>query len=1199
MAAPATAFDSEAAPPPPGAKRRYPGVRSFEERDRNQFRGRNAAAEQLLLRVLSVRLLLQFAPSGVGKTSLLAAGLFPRLRPHDYFPCMVRLNQPGENLVDAVRRSLTHAATEFGLVDPVIPMQADSLWTLLAGTQLWSRDLLLLTPVLVFDQFEEIFELRDAAFRASFAQQMGELTGGIARPGADGEDGERGASPPPAKFVISLREEYLGKLEEFSARMPELFRERLRLAPLSTEEAREAIVEPAGLPGDDWASPPFAYTDEALALLTDFIDGASATVRVVEPLTLQLVCRRAETIAMERRTTKGGPVTLGVQDFGGAAGLERLVHDYYERVLIRIPPGARGRAQHMFEEGLLDPAGKRLMLEQGEIEREYRLDAATLNDLVASGLLRREPRNESIFYEISHDRLTDTIARHRKPRLPRWVWPTLATGALILAIVSVALWNQYRLTEEARAARYEAEYTLGQLLGETLVSRLRDAGLSDALRRILQLTGSGEIRDDYTVGLAGVLRWRHSGDIERSRGSLANARAHYLQALADVDALLSARRGKAQALLRAERARICAALGSAAADAGELTQAEKYFDASLADWHAAIEAAPSPRPQELLDAADSRNDHANLLSRIGDYDRSEEHALAASRLAARVWSTAYDGTHGSVFDANHEIGRAMQVFSKAAVTLANGRGDVGHADAALKLARESVRLRPLSFQARRQLGTAIAIRFMLSPPASSADWQVLLVEARRLFDDLGQTDADNMLMRRERAAVEVTIAEIVAVCIENPDCRAGVPVGEVEKSRIGAVESTGAFRWLVTADPGNRSYLSDVAWALGAQFRHMSIADDPHAAAALDEAIASAAKARVDPRDATMRWVHANYVLERAKRHAKAHRSAEVKAALDEAWAEFDGTPRDTAADRLGRIALLDASMPLLREVGLVADADALQARRDALESPGDGPSRQSYRRAIALNQEALELRRKMRARGTAEGRTDRLEVEQLHARAVNEYPYDAVLWSNLRVARDDVAGTGESEPVVDDSTRERMLRGAVAAAWMARVLQPDAKYLRHLYEARRTLAIHLRDRGNAGAEFVALADRGLTEAKELAREKPDATDTLFYLADANLGVALTHERGGWDEAFRVALAHGERLAEREPGNAERQLWLGLNRSYWATLLERDERKEQALAQRRLAVKACKAVEEHPKATTDQKDNAKACVKELAEAGIR
>lgn len=78
----------------PARRRRYPGVHAFGEADAPLFYGRQAAADQLLLRVLSVRLLLQFAPSGVGKTSLLQAGLFPELRKHNCFPSSCALIGP-------------------------------------------------------------------------------------------------------------------------------------------------------------------------------------------------------------------------------------------------------------------------------------------------------------------------------------------------------------------------------------------------------------------------------------------------------------------------------------------------------------------------------------------------------------------------------------------------------------------------------------------------------------------------------------------------------------------------------------------------------------------------------------------------------------------------------------------------------------------------------------------------------------------------------------------------------------------------------------------------------------------------------------------------------------------------------------------------------------------------------------------------
>jgi tetratricopeptide (TPR) repeat protein len=1172
-----------ASPTPAGIKRRYPGVRSFEERDQAQFRGRQAASEELLLRVLSVRLLLQFAPSGVGKTSLLAAGLFPLLRRHDYFPFIVRLNQAQEPLLDAVRRSLVQAADESGLVDPVIAAQADSLWSLLVGTQLWSRDLLLLCPVVVFDQFEEIFTLRDAAFRADFAQQVGELTGGA----------PRRDTPPPAKFIISLREEYLGKLEEFSASIPELFRERLRLAPLSADEAREAIVEPAVLVGDDWASPPFGYTDDALDLLIDFVDGVSESVKVIEPLTLQLVCHRAETIAIERRGAADS-LTLGVADFGGLPGLERLVREHYQQVLgCLAQPGARRRAQLMFEEGLLDLAGKRLMLEQGEIEREYSLDAPTLDALVASSLLRREPRNESVFYEISHDRLTDTIAKHRKPRLPRWVRPTLAVGALFLGLAIVSWWHERSLTEQARSARYQAEHAVGQLLGERLVSRLREAGLSDALRQILEQTDRGT-RDDYAPGLAAVLRLRHAADIERERGTLDKARQHYERALA----ALGDASATAPVLLMAERARIVTALGTLSADAGQVALAAEQFGEAKRLWDAVLQAAPSP--QERLDAAESQLAHADLQMRVGDYDGAETLALAASRLASQMWSKAYDGRHGSVFEANFDTGRAMQVFADSALMLSRPRSDRALADTALKLARESVRLRPLSFQARKQLGTAIAERFGLQSPSTPEEWQVLQVEARRQFDDLGQADADNLMMRRERAALELLVAQVVATCLETPKCRPRVPAGAPQSARIAALESTGTFRRLAAADPANRSRLSDVAWGLDVQSRLRAIDGDAAAFALVDEAIVLHGQLRADAGDFSMRSQHANNLLSRAKLLAKTRRPAEVKASVDQAWAEIDGLPADNLGARFGRISMLEIAIPLLREAGLSKEADALQARRDALHPPDGGPHQASH---FAALKQAIDSLKAIDSQDAAKTRAVKLEIESVHARAVTEYPFDAGLWSNLRRARSDVADVGApTDDAKAAATHEAALRGAVAAAWMADVLEPSAGHLGELYEARRALAMHLRDRGNAGAELLALTERGLAEANELVHQQPDAAVTLTYLADASLGVGFareSHGADGWDEAFRVAFLHGERLARMEPSNAERQLWLGSNRSYVAGLLDRERRAAEAAQQRQHALASCRAALVLRTATTAQREQAQSCLKDLAGAGVK
>ena len=77
--------------------------------DQQRFFGRYREGQQLYLRVLSVPLLLQFAKSGLGKTSLLQASLFPRLREKPFLPVMVRFNEKNESPVDAVARSIRQA----------------------------------------------------------------------------------------------------------------------------------------------------------------------------------------------------------------------------------------------------------------------------------------------------------------------------------------------------------------------------------------------------------------------------------------------------------------------------------------------------------------------------------------------------------------------------------------------------------------------------------------------------------------------------------------------------------------------------------------------------------------------------------------------------------------------------------------------------------------------------------------------------------------------------------------------------------------------------------------------------------------------------------------------------------------------------------------------------------------------------------
>ncbi len=78
---------------------RYPGTRPFydNEIDRRLFFGRNKETRLLLHETLTAPLVVLFGKSGLGKTSLVNAGLNQKLRDRGFVPLKIRFNAPGLN----------------------------------------------------------------------------------------------------------------------------------------------------------------------------------------------------------------------------------------------------------------------------------------------------------------------------------------------------------------------------------------------------------------------------------------------------------------------------------------------------------------------------------------------------------------------------------------------------------------------------------------------------------------------------------------------------------------------------------------------------------------------------------------------------------------------------------------------------------------------------------------------------------------------------------------------------------------------------------------------------------------------------------------------------------------------------------------------------------------------------------------------
>ncbi|MBV8782866.1 MAG: ATP-binding protein, partial [Gammaproteobacteria bacterium] len=257
---------AEAAPPPEAgatvdAANPWLGLASFTEETRQYFFGREEEVAELARRVQRRLLTVLFGQSGLGKTSILRAGLVPRLRGQGYCPIYVRIAygedtpEPAEQIKQAIRVN-AHRAGQWTQVG--VAVEGESLWEFLHHRD----DVLLdetgksLIPLLIFDQFEEIFTLAqsDEFGRARAARFIAELADLVEnRPPKELEAGFERDEAMAERFdfarsdyrvIIALREDYLAPLEGLKRQIPSIGQNRLRLAPMTGTQALEAVLRP-------------------------------------------------------------------------------------------------------------------------------------------------------------------------------------------------------------------------------------------------------------------------------------------------------------------------------------------------------------------------------------------------------------------------------------------------------------------------------------------------------------------------------------------------------------------------------------------------------------------------------------------------------------------------------------------------------------------------------------------------------------------------------------------------------------------------------------------------------------------------------------------------------------------------------------------------------------------------------------------
>jgi WD40 repeat protein/DNA-binding SARP family transcriptional activator len=412
------------------AENPYKGLRAFDETDAADFYGRAALVDELVQAVGDRRLVAVVGPSGIGKSSVVRAGLVPALRraaPPGLERWLVTDMFPGSYPYEELAAAVLRVAVE----------RPDELVEELARDELGIRRVVkrILPPrselLLVVDQFEELFtQTADEETRRRFLAGLTALAGD---------------PHSPARILVTLRADFLDhplRYPEFGAL---LGAGMVAVATPSEDELAEAIERPARRVGVRFE--PGLVSQ----IVADVRDQPGALPLLQYALTELFAIRTGDVLTLEGYLATGGVV--------GALG--RRAEDLYARLR---PSEQAACRQVLLRLVGVDPAAQdtRRRVRRSEL-RQLELEPDALDQVLARfgehRLLTfdREPRTRTPTVEVAHEAILS-----RWDRLRRWI-EERREGLLMhrRLVEAVAEWDdagrdpEY-LPGEGRLAQFEA-----------------------------------------------------------------------------------------------------------------------------------------------------------------------------------------------------------------------------------------------------------------------------------------------------------------------------------------------------------------------------------------------------------------------------------------------------------------------------------------------------------------------------------------------------------------------------------------------------------------------------------------------------------------------------------------------------------------------------------------------------------------------
>jgi hypothetical protein len=395
--------------------------------------GRDKEIDDLYYLLSAERIVLFYSPSGAGKSSLLQAGLIPRLQAQFDVWAPVRVNLAASD-ADGVNGSGADESSQMledfspryleqlDLSSPVpldvdtkfavglnryvrscilgfeaeVPKErqrpADVIEKMTLAEYVASRPRRRSAPkdiVLIFDQFEEVLTTDPSSYEAkrSFFYQLGQLL-----------------KDPHIWAIFALREDYLAAFDPYSWLVPTNLKNRFRLDLLKYDAAKEAIRKTAELAGKSFSVEAIFSLMTSLESIKVELAGGKFFLLMgndIELLHLQVTCRN-----LWQRMDPGRTEIQksDIEEFGDVSA---ALGEYYASEVGKVASGDVSIEREIrvwFGDELITRDRVRGSVQRGW-NKSGNLGNDLIEELIKAHLVRRELHAGSTWYELAHDQL--------------------------------------------------------------------------------------------------------------------------------------------------------------------------------------------------------------------------------------------------------------------------------------------------------------------------------------------------------------------------------------------------------------------------------------------------------------------------------------------------------------------------------------------------------------------------------------------------------------------------------------------------------------------------------------------------------------------------------------------------------------------------------------------------------------------------